>query len=89
MTNHPFQCSAAWTTEERSAYVTWMAQMSLDRIDRDDPAMPVLAKAPIRSLFETIYRVLTWPAARLEENRAALMKPYDPSKDQHSVWMVS
>jgi hypothetical protein len=86
--NYPPKCSKEWTTEERSALAAWISELAIDRIQRDNPAMPVLAKSPIYEMFRTIRWVLTASSAFLEENREALEKPYDKSKD-HYAWLVA
>jgi len=83
--NYPPKCSDAWTVEERTAYVAWCAEVTLDRIARDHRDLPLLAKRPVRDLFHAIHAVCTWTAEKLEANRAALEKPYDSALDHDGV----
>jgi hypothetical protein len=62
----------------------WRA-ITRERIDADDPAMPLLAKRPVRAIVDAIAKVASWPVAMLEAERPGLMKPYDPDGDHHGV----
>lgn len=84
--DHPPKCSRDWTLEERAALAAWIAKLFLKRIDRDNPAMPVVAKAPTYELMRTIHFVLTQSAELLEASRAALEKPYDRTQDRHDIF---
>lgn len=85
--NNPPKCSPLWLEKERMALAAWIAEISMDRIQRDSPNMPVVAKEPVHEVIRCIHFVLTKPASVLEDNRAALEKPYDPSKDRHSFFI--
>ena len=50
--------------------------------------MPILAKRPVFEVLRALNAVLTGSADVLEENRAALEKPYDSEKDYHSIWVA-
>jgi hypothetical protein len=83
--NNPPAVGPEWTAAERLAYIAWLARMTLDRIARDNAAVPLLSKRPIRELFAAVLAVATRPAEALEAERPALMKRYDPAKDHHGV----
>lgn len=82
MIHEPPKCSTEWTPEERCKLGAWVCWVALDRIRRDDPMLPVLAKEPTAALLFTMQVLLDAPAEVLEENREAFEKPYDDSKDR-------
>ena len=88
MLYHPPTCSPDWTTEERLRLAAWIAEITLMRMREDNPLMLVTAKKPMYDLWHAAHGVLTAPAEVLEENRAALEKPYDPSKNFHKYWVT-
>ena len=81
----PPEVSDCWTAHERLAVISWITRITLDRIQRDDPEMPFVAKEPMRELFRAIQFVATESPSVLEDYRAILLKPYDPSRDHHGV----
>jgi len=83
--SNPPPLSKDWTIAERCAYAAWCAQITMERIDRDDPTVPVVSKAASRWMMHAIHAVLTWPAEKLEANRAALEKPRDDSRDRPGI----
>lgn len=88
MVSHPPICSKLWTEDERLSLISWIAGITLDRIRRDDPNMPFVAKQKIFDLMETIDFVSSRSASFLEANRVALEKPYDSSRDYHGMLIV-
>ena len=84
----PPKCSPDWTPQERLAYIRWMAEIMLDRIERDNPGMPLVAKRPVYDLMCTARLVAMAPPAFLEKNRAALEKAYDPENDRIDINVI-
>lgn len=82
---HPPKLSAAFASAERLRYIAWLAGLTLERISHDDSRNPLVAKAPVVSLFRCVAAVAGEPAERLEAARAELEKPYDAARDYNSV----
>ena len=85
MIHQPPKCSKEWTDAERKNLAAFITRMTLDRIERDDPKMCVLAKKPVYSLLRSLHFLLTASAEQLESERAAFEKPVDESKNYHGV----
>ena len=82
---YPPPTSPKWTASERLAYVAWIAFKTLNRIDADNPSVPLLSKKHVRDLFHAIGKIAAASARELEDNRAALFKPYDSGEEYHGV----
>ena len=85
MTHTPPAVAADWPAADRLAYIAWLATLTLHRIDLDDPAVPLLSKRPVRSLFAWLAAVAAHHPEALEVCRADLMKPFDPAGNYHAV----
>lgn len=85
MKSKPPKVSKKWTPAERLSVVGWISQISLDRISRDNPNMPALAKKPVHDVFVWLDMLATATPSVLESWRSDLLKPYDSSKDHNGV----
>jgi len=88
MISYPPKCSRDWTDRERIALASWCTQIMRSRIERDNPAMPLISKQPVYDLVHCIHAILTGPASQLEANRKALEKPYDSACDHNEFWII-
>lgn len=86
--SHPPECSKEWRMEERLAYINWLATLTLDRINRDDPNMPVVSKVHTFDVLRWMKWMASAPAYFLEEHREMIEKPYDATKDRHAFYMT-
>ena len=89
MLEHPPPASKEWTPAERLAIINWYCEITKDRIRRDDPSVPIVAKKAMLDLFIAIAFVASQPVKDLEQYRDVLLKPYDRSKDHHGVLIFS
>ena len=85
----PPKCSKEWTDFERRELAAWITRITLMRIEKDDPNIPVLAKRPIYELIRSLDFLMTENAASLEKNRDAYEKPCDTDKNYSFVVVVS
>ena len=81
----PPTVSRDWNAAERLAVIGWITRIAMDRITRDDPTVPLLAKAPVRELMRAIGFITAAHSAVLEDYRAVLLKPYNPARDYNGV----
>ncbi len=85
MISYPPKCSKKWTEAERLSIIGWICGIWKDRLDRDNPRMPAIAKQPTIELIKALKLISTGSRFQLEMNRDALEKPYDSSLDHLGV----